>query len=702
VRRNRHHIIALLCLWGTHTVVSAQGMTGTQADTTKSDSDVTAQVSGDVITYLANFFARYQPNTALDMVQQVPGFNINNGGAQRGFGTSLGNILIDDRRPSTKQDSPSNILGRIPAARVERIELIKGVVRDIDMQGFPQVVNVILKREAPVAVRWQSSVGKNLDNALLPVAGNISLSHRWQGIDYNAGIQTSRFVSSRRGIEQFYNPDGILTEERTNVKPGKEFSIGSSLNASAWFGDTLIQLNNKLELEKENSLSRTHYLPVAGETGRDVIEEDEREYSVELGLDMERTVRQGVIGKLIILYAADDMSTGSVQRFLDFADQQTRSRMKDTDTFSSETITRLELGWSGWGNHTVNLNLEAAYNILDNTEVEIETGSATEEIIQTPGANSRVEEVRGDFMLKDIWSRDPFEVSLNLGAEISRISQTGDENLERQFFFFKPGIYLTYFPRPGQQLQFNVDREIAQLDFNDFVSAVSFQDDQVVFGNPNLKPSNTWKSEMIYEVRFGRGGVIKFIGQYRWTNDHIDLLPLTETDGVPGNIGKARRWSFFIESTLPLDLIGLENAKVDIIARRRGMTVEDPVTGEVRVFSSNDPRHLKYTVDIDYRQDFVSAKSAWGMKLNFQANRPNFKIDEMEWLSRGTNLGVFLETSRWLGVKTRLDINNILDYNNSRERTIFQGRRDLSPVDRLRLDNSTIGTNIKLTVSGSF
>jgi hypothetical protein len=67
------------------------------AQTQQSPDAVSEQLSstssGDaIVTYLPEFFQRYQPNTALEMVQQVPGFTINNGGSGRGFGGAAGNI----------------------------------------------------------------------------------------------------------------------------------------------------------------------------------------------------------------------------------------------------------------------------------------------------------------------------------------------------------------------------------------------------------------------------------------------------------------------------------------------------------------------------------------------------------------------------------------------------------------------------------
>ncbi|MGK0297785.1 MAG: hypothetical protein ACI9XC_001402, partial [Gammaproteobacteria bacterium] len=54
-------------------------------------------IDAQVVEYDAEFFSRYHPNTALDMVRQLPGFTIDDGTDNRGFASSVGNILINDR-----------------------------------------------------------------------------------------------------------------------------------------------------------------------------------------------------------------------------------------------------------------------------------------------------------------------------------------------------------------------------------------------------------------------------------------------------------------------------------------------------------------------------------------------------------------------------------------------------------------------------
>src|SRR5690606_17986731 len=101
-----------------------------------------------VLVFTPDFFTDQRPNTALDMVERVPAFSVDDGDGSRGFEGSVGNILINGSRPASKNDTGSAVLGRTLAAQVDRIELIRGGAPGIDMQGYAVVVNVITRTEA--------------------------------------------------------------------------------------------------------------------------------------------------------------------------------------------------------------------------------------------------------------------------------------------------------------------------------------------------------------------------------------------------------------------------------------------------------------------------------------------------------------------------------------------------------------------------
>ena len=79
-----------------------------------------------VLIFTPDFFAAQRPNTALDMVNRVPGFEVDDGSGARGFEGAVGNVLINNARPASKNVGGSNVLSSTPARQVERIELIRG------------------------------------------------------------------------------------------------------------------------------------------------------------------------------------------------------------------------------------------------------------------------------------------------------------------------------------------------------------------------------------------------------------------------------------------------------------------------------------------------------------------------------------------------------------------------------------------------
>jgi hypothetical protein len=119
---------------------------------------LTACLSGPVLaapqqavtSYPATFFDDSHPGTAYDMVARLPGFTLDTGSNARGFAGTAGNVLIDGTRPTAKTDDLNSILQRIPAGSVDHIDIIRGGVPGIDMQGQNVIANIV-RRQADAA-----------------------------------------------------------------------------------------------------------------------------------------------------------------------------------------------------------------------------------------------------------------------------------------------------------------------------------------------------------------------------------------------------------------------------------------------------------------------------------------------------------------------------------------------------------------------
>jgi hypothetical protein len=674
--------------------------------------------TNNVVSYSRAYFDRYQPDTALDMVQQIPGFELDDGAESRGFGSAAGNILINGRRPSSKEDVPSSILSRIPARLVERVDLIRGQVRGVDLQGQTVVANIFLRDDEPTSVRWDTAMRKHFDVDRLFMTGDISVSDRWKDIDYNLGLNFERNANGESGIEDIFNGRNNLVEKRIDDSLERGHEGSGNIRASTLWGETLFQINTDINISNGDRLhtSRRIPQPLASDVSRSVsILNENDNLQIEFGADAERNLFRDLDGKIILLYFRRDQDSISKQDTINASGNSLSIRLADRTSVATEGIGRLELDWSGRTGHAIQFNFEGTFNALDGSLFQsVDTGTGPVEV-DVLGANTRVEETRWDLLLKDTWTLGKFELDYGLGSEISKISQSGDAENVRDFTFLKPHSILTYSPDQDVQTQLRVAREISQLDFNDFISATVFEDDDIARGNPDLRPEANWVTEISHERRYGELSVVKLTVFHHWISNVLDLLPLSSEFEAPGNIGKGRRWGAEFGSTLPLDWLGIAGSRLDISARWQDSTVVDPVTGSNRVLSGNKGfsgfsrtsnnafrGDYEYALIFDFRQDFVQAKVAWGWVVRGRSQRTLFNVNELDVYDEGIESDAFIETTRWLNLKIRIIGENLTNARQQRNRTVFLGERDLSLVDFLEIEKDRDGRRVILQISGSF
>src|SRR5690348_14329123 len=138
------------------TVAAAALVVSSAASAQSSTAGTTRPAASRTTAYDAAFFAQYAPRTAYDIVQHVPGFQLDLGSTQsatgsvdvRGFAGTAGNVVINGARPSTKSETLDTTLQRIPAQRVVRVELGPGDLYGSDYAGKSQVLNIVLSDAA--------------------------------------------------------------------------------------------------------------------------------------------------------------------------------------------------------------------------------------------------------------------------------------------------------------------------------------------------------------------------------------------------------------------------------------------------------------------------------------------------------------------------------------------------------------------------
>ncbi len=656
-----------------------------------------------VTVYKPDFFASYNPVTALDMVRQVPGFSISNGERARGFGGTAGNVLIDGERPSTKSSGLQEILGRIVLSRVVRVELIRGSVPGIDMRGQTRVVNVVLcdcDKGGKGTFRARAALWRDR----ITVNGELTYAMQVLGADITFSLQRNAQGRRPEGEETIFDASGVLLQRRDETdqrwfrewQPSfsaeKKFSNGNALRLNGKYWNW--QWNRNETSRIQNQMNGA---PVPGGFAFNV--SDSAGHGFEIGGDYERAFSAERSAKLIFVKSRGGNS------FFDTSENFTIAGFDDAfqvngSSVSNETILRLLYDWTLSKKHTVQFGAEGALNSLNSgLDVFADNGGGFMQI-PLPVSNTRVSEKRGELFGSWVFTATS-KVTLESGIryEFSEISQSGDASRKRTFKFPKPSFSATWNVTDKDQLRVSMARKVAQLNFGDFVSNVNLNDSQTNLGNPELEPDRTWAFETSWERRFGTKGSFNLKYHYDWISAVQGLVPINNTFDGPGNLGNARRWFINVKTRLPLDGLGLENATLDASWFIRDSSVTDPVTGEPRQLGG-EARHFW---SLDFRQDLNRLQMAWGWDYNSGGHARQFRLFEERFNKSGSgDLDAFIETTRIKGITITAGVDNIFDQKRTRTRIFFDGSRANSILAGSEQRTRTNGRLYNIRIKGTF
>jgi hypothetical protein len=612
--------------------------------------------TSSIIAYPAAFFASAQPSTALDMVNRLPGFSLDTGNNVRGFGAG-GNVLINNERPATKSDPLDEILRRIPAGSVERIELIHAGATGYDMQGRSLLANVVLKKTAEVSRTLNVSTYIYPDGYFGPTVEY--QTSRSEGVNVTEGA-----------IKAFTDRTDLTSDDasRTRYVDGHIVQQADlNLWDHIWGGDAKASIQRGLlggkyrvnGLIQNTSFKRQEQVSVIYPSDA-FIQNNEAldEWNGELGGQYDRKIGQKLTLTLTGLQRLDDtkydaasMSGGATNRFQEH-------------DLSGETILRGVGQWTQTPTLSYEAGLEGAYNFLHG-----ETHFAQE-------SDVTVEELRGEAFGKTSWQPSPkLSVEAGIHAEYSQISESGDNDLTREFFYPKPRVALVWSPSKDNQFRFRIERKVGQLDFGDFVASSSLETGNVDASNPELHPSRTWVYEAAYERHFWGEGAAVFTYEHGEVEDVVDVLPFQGFD-APGNIGKGSYDHLTVDVTVPLQKIGIPGGRLKLWSSWINSSVTDPVTGEERRFSGQGP----LACEGHFTQDIPGGRWSWGIGAYCKNQEWHYRIREVQHFTTEAQLESFVQYKPRKDLTIRVDVQNMTSRTRTRERVIYDGPRDTGNI----------------------
>ena len=607
--------LRLLCAAGAAALLAATA-TATQAQEVAAATAAAPYESAEgVLIYPPAFFADARPANALDMVQRIPGFSVNQNNSVRGFSGAVGNVLFDGSRPASKDESLSGLLQRIPADQVDRIELIRGGAPGVDMQGYPTVINVIRRQTDSHRVTAYGGAFIFDDGRYIPQFG-IELSGTSGERQYSLALNSTTSLSDGVGSGDLrrYAADGtLLFEDRIESEAdGSGLSLRGRWQQPLFGGE--IEVNGSAGYNGFK-FEQNQY----GAAGDRFLTDSADHRNGEIGLRYSRPLSERVRTEARFIQRLRQ-SEGQQSFLLPGLDQ-----VFAYDNTSGETILRSSTTFQQSDTLTFEGGAEGAFNFLDAQQALTIGGTP----IPLPSDSVRVEELRGEIFGQATW-RPTSQLTLEGGLRVERstISQSGGVDLENTFTFLKPRGSVTWSPNETDQFRFRVEREVGQLNFGDFAASAELANNVVSAGNADLAPQSAWVIEGAWERRFWEDGVVSLTVQHQIISDAIDVIPVT--DGVdifpaPGNIGDGTLTYLAAEWTIPLDRLGIPGGQLTNSLTWRDSEVTDPTTGEQRGISGLRPEEF-FT---RFQQDIDSWRINWGLEYQPWGEDTVYRIDQI-------------------------------------------------------------------------
>ncbi len=668
------------------------------------------QTSDDARTFTIADFEQFAPRTALDMVRQIPGFSISRSDGQRGFGQAQENILINGQRISSKSTGAAEVLSRIPATNVERIELVEGA--NLDIPGLSgQVANVIATANG-VSGTWtyRQRFRENLPPALDWF--EVSVNGQNGALGWTLGVETEpgRGASAGREdvFENFTNGTGELVRYRE-----EEFTfiadfvnINGSLNWKPANGH-IANLNAEYNLwEPDQRETTSEFAPDGTLLSQSVFQFKENEWNSEVSGDYELDLGPGRF-KLIGLQRNEHSPTRAKSFGANVDGTGLENNIFDSTTDESESILRGEYNLTGANNSDWQFSLEGAFNTLENEQQRFTgtTFDAVTEVAANPAV--RVEEKRGEaFITHGRQLTKDLRLQTSLGVEQSEImSESVDASQTRRFTRPKGSASLAWTMNDKTTINASIAREVGQLNFFDFVSNVDLNRGDDKTGNIDIVPDQRWRLGLEVERDFGSWGAVTAEVFGEQIEDLGDLVPIVipDTDPQeigegPGNIDTASRFGIEIDGTIKFDNLGWNGAQLEYELFAQDTFVDDPFTGETRDFNGN----TIYFYELNFRHDIPKTDWAWGINYERFEDAPVFRRNVRRYFTQPQGFSwAFIEHKDVFGMTASLFYANLTDSDDDFQRIEYTPDRN-GTIRQIEDRSRNFGGILTLRLQGSF
>ncbi|MFC7291920.1 TonB-dependent receptor plug domain-containing protein [Hirschia litorea] len=638
-----------------------------------------ATVQDSTSTYQLSDFKQFSPRTAMDLIANIPGFNIVEADSKRGLGQAGGNVLINGKRISTKSNDLSDILSQIPAANVVQI-----IVQDASQFNIPGLSGIVANIETQASgfkTQWEwNPVFRNHRSPWLGAA-KLTMTGQSGPFNFNISLENEVRRNNARGPETLRDRNSSIFETRDEYfhynedAPSISTYIGYENSAGS-----IGSLNINYEKEDWSFTEWSKRKPNNNSPYLHIFTESEQEWGAEINADYEFALAGGRM-KLIGLHSVEDSPYYNQVHIATSDTEFENGRAYTNHAKEAESIIRGEYSWMVDNVKEWQISAETAFNSLESDSLEYvqATDSLAFNALADTASFDEVKEKRAELNITHGRPlTDQLKLQTSLGGEFSQITQTGSGQAEREFFRPKGFLNLSYVPQSDLTLSARLDRQVGQLDFGDFIASRDISEGNDNATNTDIVPEQSWKLSLEMTKQHGPYGSVSFSVFGEEVEDIVEQVPLDATNEAPGNLDSAQRFGAEISGTFNFAPLGIQGLKLDYQANANDSRLKDPLTGKTRRIGGQT---MSY-VELDLRYDIPNTN--WAVSGYYERVRwafdPRLNLNLRQYNDIPFT-ALTIEHKDFFGMQASLGVRNLSNQEESLFKEVYVDRRD-GPVAR--------------------
>jgi outer membrane receptor protein involved in Fe transport len=705
------------------------------------------------LTFGQEYFQRFEPSTAGDMVKRVPSATFVSDVLEfdavqlRGLAPAYTQVLVNGRNVPGGAEDRSFWLDRIPAEMVERVEVLRSASANRSGDAMAGAINIVLRD----AYRFDGSyiragVTRYDDGKIKPTVGLVTSTEALGGrILVSLNLQ-DRYNPKLKRSDRFDEPGGELTssEDQSDTRNGRDYS--ATLSYAREMGPGSLKLDGfvvKTDRTEKEVSSETEF------DDGDIVKNDVP------GLKLVNQTNWGV-GAEYKLGMAGGTTSLSLQH----------ARFKDNSEESEESVSYVNGKWdesegekTRFDSHDKESGLKLAHTrSLGATELEFGLDYRTKNRLtlyteyawegKSEGAPLVYEEdgvIRSTIKEKRI---DPYlQASGKLGAldweaglryESTKVTVASESGTFRNDYKTAlPSLHLKYGLDNSNRVNLSLARTVRRPAFNEMVPELldgEYGDNDFI-GNAGLKPETANGIDLGFESRLGKRGVVGVNLFYRQVKNLIELVntgkpseasvedweddvqDYMDDKGVSRavavaavaldpdsfvytsrNVGNGKVWGIELDLSTPLTVLGLPDTGVFLNYSWLDSEVTD-FMGKRRF--NNQARSL---YNIGFIQNLPAWNSSFGVSYRKQGKAESRVLGEEVTTTYGGDLELFVEKRVGKTFAVRLSATNVL---NAKKKEVFHKFDTLADqldrdYDEFELESEKAGPRIQLVARWTF